>query len=83
VFPGSTDMGNVSQVVPSIHPNIEVVPGLTMHSRQATELVGGEDGDKAVIDGSLMLGMTASTLFRHPDLVDRVKATFVQGTRAS
>jgi hypothetical protein len=81
VFPGSTDMGNVSQVVPSIHPNIEIVPGLTMHSRQATELVGGPDGDRAVIDGALMLSMTAGTLFRHPEVVEKVKAAFTPGIR--
>ena len=67
--------------MPAIQPNIEIVPGLTMHSRRATELVGGQHGDKAVVDGALMLGMTASTLFRHREVVDRVKATFVAGAR--
>lgn len=81
VFPGSTDMGNVSQVVPSIHPNIEIVPGLGMHSRQATELVGGEHGDRAVLDGALMLGMTAATLFRQSDLIDHVRSRFTEGVR--
>ncbi|MFJ9180066.1 hypothetical protein [Streptomyces sp. NPDC102360] len=81
VFPGSTDMGNVSQVVPSIHPNIEIVPGLTMHSRRATEIVGGEHGDRAVLDGALMLAITAAALFRTPGLVDEVKAGFVEGIR--
>jgi amidohydrolase len=81
VFPGSTDMGNVSQVVPSIHPNIEIVPELTMHSRRAAELVAGAAGDRAVLDGALMLGMTAGTLFRHPEVVDRVKSAFFEGAR--
>ncbi|WP_434740588.1 M20 family metallopeptidase [Micromonospora sp. SH-82] len=81
VYPGSTDMGNVSQVVPSIHPTIEIVPGLTMHSRRATELVGGEHGDRAVLDGALMLAMTAGALLRTPALVDLVKAEFTEGVR--
>jgi amidohydrolase len=81
VFPGSTDMGNVSQVVPSIHPNIEIVPGLTMHSRRATDLVRGEHGDAAVLDGAMMLAMTASALFRSPSLVEQVKAEFTEGVR--
>jgi len=81
VFPGSTDMGNVSQVVPTIHPNIEIVPGLTMHSRRATELVGGGHGDVAVLDGALMLAMTAGTLFRFPEVGELVKASFVPGVR--
>ena len=83
VFPGSTDMGNVSQVVPSIHPNIEILPGLSMHSRRSTELVGGENGDRAVIDGALMLGMTAATLLRHPKVADQVADYFTPGIRVS
>jgi amidohydrolase len=81
VFPGSTDMGNVSQVVPVIHPNIEIVPGLTMHSRRATELVGGENGDRAVVDGAMMLAMTAGALFASDDLVQQVRAAFTEGIR--
>ncbi|MGX1669412.1 M20 family metallopeptidase [Streptomyces sp. NPDC055400] len=81
VYPGSTDMGNVSQVVPSIHPNIEIVPGLTMHSRTATDLAGGEHGDQAVLDGALMLAMTGSALFRSADVVTEVKSAFVEGVR--
>ncbi|MBM7517085.1 M20 family metallopeptidase [Nocardioides nitrophenolicus] len=81
VFPGSTDMGNVSQVVPSIHPNIEIVPGLGMHSREAAELVGGEHGDRAVLDGALMLAMTAATLFRRPDVLAEVREQFTEGVR--
>lgn len=81
VFPGSTDMGNVSQVVPAIHPNIEIIPGLSMHSREATSLVGGEHGDDAVLDGAMMLAMTASTLFRCPGTVEAVRASFTEGIR--
>jgi amidohydrolase len=76
VFPGSTDMGNVSQVIASIHPNVEIVPGLDMHSRRAAELAGGPDGDRCAVDGALLLAMTAVALFSRPELVERVRSSF-------
>jgi amidohydrolase len=76
VFPGSTDMGNVSQIIPAIHPTIELEPGLGMHTREAAALAGGVEGDHAVLDGSLLLAMTAVQLFQSPELMREVKASF-------
>ncbi|QUH02047.1 M20 family metallopeptidase [Saccharopolyspora erythraea] len=76
-FPGSTDMGNVSEVVPAAHPNIEFVPGLTMHSHNAAELAGGEVGDRAALDGATLLALTAAQLFSSEELVSDVRAAFV------
>ncbi|MGP0225118.1 M20 family metallopeptidase [Paenarthrobacter sp. NCHU4564] len=81
VFPGSTDMGNVSQILPVIHANVELVPGLGMHSRDAAALAGGEAGDRAVLDGALLLSMTAVQLLSSTDLLQGVKDTFVEGFR--
>lgn len=83
VFPGSTDMGNVSQVVPSIHPNVELVPGIGMHSRESTTHAGQPEGDRVALDGALLLAMTAVQLFDRPELLDDVRASFVEGVRAS
>ena len=74
-------MGNVSQIIPSIHPNIEFVPGLGMHTREAAEYAGAPEGDKAVLDGSLILAMTASQLFSNHRLVGQGKAAFSEGVR--
>lgn len=81
VFPGSTDMGNVSQIIPSIHPNIEFVPGLSMHTREAAAYAAGPEGDRAVVDGALVLALTAAQLLTQPDLIGRVRDVFVEGTR--
>ena len=35
----------------------------------------------AVLDGAMMLAMTASALFRSPSLVEQVKAEFTEGVR--
>lgn len=80
-FPGSTDMGNVSQIIPVIHPNVELQPGINMHSHQATEIAGGPKGDKAALDGALLLALTAAQLFRSGELLTAVKDAFVPGLR--
>lgn len=76
---GSTDMGNVSHVVASVHPHIELTPGLTMHSRESAAMAASEIGDKAVIDGALELAMTAVELYSQPELLDAVKTAFTEG----
>ena len=40
-FPGSTDMGNVSYVVPSIHPIYKVADGIGNHTREFADIVNG------------------------------------------
>jgi len=74
LFTGSTDMGNVSQIIPSLHPSVELVPGLGLHSREATALAGRPEGDRAVLDGALLLAMTAAQLLLTPELLDDVRS---------
>lgn len=81
VFPGSTDMGNVSQILPSIQANVELAPGIGMHSREATALAGGVEGDRAVLDSSLLLAMTGVQLLLSPQLMQEVKSAFIEGVR--
>lgn len=76
---GSTDMGNVSQVVPSAHPFIELVPGITLHTREAAEAAASPEGDKVVLDGALELAMTAVELFSDSDLLAAAQESFRHG----
>jgi amidohydrolase len=73
---GSTDMGNVSQVVPSLHPYLQVVPGLAIHTRDFAVAARGEDGDRAVLDGAALLGMMAGALLTQPAQVAAARAAF-------
>ena len=60
VVVGSTDMGNVSYLAPSIHPMIQVAPhGVPIHTPRFAEYAGAEEGDRAVIDGAKILALTA------------------------
>jgi amidohydrolase len=70
---GSTDMGNVSQLVPAIHPYICVTPGLAIHTRDFAAAARAADGDRAVRDGAGLLAITVAALFDHPELVARAK----------
>ncbi|CAN5607119.1 M20 family metallopeptidase [soil metagenome] len=78
---GSTDMGNVSQRVPSIHPMIKVAPGrVSIHSPEFTRYAGSPDGDKAVIDGAKALAATIADLWLRPELLDQARAEHDQAT---
>ncbi|HEV2767104.1 MAG TPA: M20 family metallopeptidase [Acidimicrobiales bacterium] len=74
---GSTDMGNVSYLVPSIHPMIKVSPsGISIHSAEFARHAGSPAGDQAVIDGAKALAMTITDLWVVEGALDRVKAAF-------
>lgn len=58
-FGGSTDMGNVSQRLPSIHPMIGLNdPTLTLHTAEFAAAAAGPEGDRAVLDGAMLLADT-------------------------
>jgi len=61
---GSTDMGNVSHVVPSIHPMIAVAPGgVAIHTEEFARHARGPGGDRAVLDGAFALAATVVDLW--------------------
>jgi amidohydrolase len=71
---GSTDMGNVSYEVPSIHPMIRVAPpGVPIHTRAFAGFAGGPEGDRAVVDGAKALAFTVADLWTDAGLVDRAR----------
>jgi amidohydrolase len=74
---GSTDMGNVSYLVPSIHPMLQVAPaGVAIHTPMFAEYAGGPAGDRAVIDGAKAMAHTVIDLWTDSGLLDAVRAGF-------
>ncbi|MFJ4973439.1 amidohydrolase [Streptomyces sp. NPDC088755] len=64
---GSTDMGNVSHIVPTIHPMIGYDCGDTiMHNPQFTRYGTTPQADRAVLDGGLAMAWTAIDLATTP-----------------
>jgi hypothetical protein len=68
-------MGNVSKVVPSIHPMIRVAPaGVPIHSHQFVEHARSSAGDEAVILGSKAMAMTIADLWADAEAVAGAKS---------
>jgi amidohydrolase len=83
-FAGSTDMGNVSHRVPSIHPMLSVAPAdVIIHNPEFTRWAASDKGDAAVIDGAKALALTALEVMAEPQLLDRVRADFAATTEIS
>jgi amidohydrolase len=74
---GSTDMGNVSVRVPSIHPKVAVAPATApAHTEEFAHYAGSPSGDEGVIDGAYGLAMTALDYLADADLRADVAAEF-------
>jgi amidohydrolase len=72
---GSTDMGNVTQLVPGIHPVVGIdAAGAVLHQPGFAAAAAQPTGDRAVIDGALMLARVIVRLAETADERDRVLA---------
>jgi amidohydrolase len=64
---GSTDMGNVSFVIPSIHPTIGVASaGASNHQAEFAECCVLPTGDQALLDGALAMAWTVIDIATSP-----------------
>ena len=77
---GSTDMGNVSYLTPTIHPMLAVAPqGVSLHSPQFADYTKSKEADKAVLDGAKIMAMTVIDLWTRAELQENVKEAFGDG----
>jgi amidohydrolase len=76
---GSTDMGNVSQIVPSIHPMVAIAPvGGEEHSPQFATAAASEAANRALLDAAKALAMTVVDMVANPETFNKVKEEFQQ-----
>jgi amidohydrolase len=76
---GSTDMGNVTHVVPGLHPTLAIAPAdVPTHSQAFLEASGSLRGYQAMIDAAKALAMTGADLLADPSLVEKAKSEFRQ-----
>lgn len=72
--PGSTDFGNVSQVVPAMAANFAICgKEAGWHSKEVAAATKTERGHSALIDSAKTLAMTALDLLGNPDLIAEAK----------
>jgi len=81
---GSTDMGNVSHRVPSIHPMIaSAPPHVVIHNPEFAKWAASDLGDKACLDGAKALAMTAIDYMTDAAMREQAKADFAATAESS
>ncbi len=76
---GSTDAGNISQVVPTIHPYIQIGPeSLVAHTDEFREAAKSPKGDEALILGAKGLALTALRLVTDGEVLAEIKEEFTR-----
>lgn len=74
---GSIDMGNVSQVVPAIHPMISMNNSdLVFHTKEFADQTITPDGRQTLYDGALSLAKTGYDVLTDNDLLTAIKKEF-------
>jgi amidohydrolase len=80
---GSSDIGNVSQVVPSIHPLIAIDTARAVtHSPQFAEKAASEAGMRGLFDAAKALAMTVVDLVADPAVLDKARKEFEQAKKS-
>ncbi len=79
---GSTDMGNVTQVIPGIHPIVGIdAGGASIHQPGFAAAAVGPSADAGVVDGAIMLARTVVQLAETP--VERERVLRARAERAA
>lgn len=74
---GSTDVGNVSAIVPTIHPSIAVGPrGVVIHTPEFANMAASQEGHRGLLDAAKALAMTAVDMLVDANLRQRMQAEF-------
>lgn len=80
---GSTDMGNVSALVPAIHPTIAIAPReVSAHSPEFARCAASEDGHRGLLDAAKALAMTAVEVLADADLRQQMREAFEAESRS-
>ncbi len=83
-YAGSTDMGNVSHRVPSIHPMLGIAPiNIPIHNAEFARHAASPAGDKAVVEGAKAMAMTVLDLILAPGVLDDAKKDFAATAEGS
>jgi amidohydrolase len=79
---GSTDMGNVSWAVPSIHPTFAVGGLAINHTKGFTDVSATDAAHDAMVQVGQALAMTGVDLIQNPTLLEDARAEFARTRRA-
>jgi amidohydrolase len=76
---GSSDIGNVSQVIPAIQPMVAIAPlGTAIHSREFADAAVKPLARAGLVAAAKTMALTAFDLLADPGQVDKAKAEFAR-----
>ena len=74
---GSSDIGDVSQLVPAIHPYLQICEkGVGNHTPEFAEASGSERADDLTAPGATVLAWTAADVLLRPEVRERLNKSF-------
>jgi metal-dependent amidase/aminoacylase/carboxypeptidase family protein len=73
---GSSDVGNVGQRVPTIHPSIKICDHLSVHTRAFAKAALSDRGYKAMTGAAKALALTGYEVLSKPQTLKRINAEF-------
>lgn len=73
---GSSDIGNVSQIIPTIHPHVPIREGINIHTHEFADATVTPEGHRALMEGVKCLGLTSIELLFEPGVLDDIKKEF-------
>ncbi len=77
---GSTDMGNVTQIVAGIHPAIAIAPwDVPIHTTEFREIAASEAGHQGLLDSAKAMAMTAIDVLTNEGLRKAMRDEFANG----
>jgi amidohydrolase len=80
---GSSDVGSVSHVVPTLYPRVSIAPqGILQHTREFAEAAGSEKAHDGLIRAAKALATTALDFLTSKELRERVWKDFKRALRA-
>ena len=76
----STDVGNVSQLLPTIQPMVAIAPDdVLIHTPQFAKAAASEDGLRGLLDAAKAMAMTVVDLLASTETVEKVQEEFRKG----
>jgi amidohydrolase len=74
---GSSDIGNVSEVVPSMHPVVAIAsPPVSLHSTEFASAAASEAGHQGLLDAAKAMAMTVVDIIGRPGVLEKIKQEF-------
>jgi amidohydrolase len=79
---GSTDLANVSQVVPTIEPLVKA-SDFPIHTEEFARDAVGAGGERALLDGVYFLACGGYRILTEPPLLERIRRDFLDDANAA